>query len=260
MSLQSWLQNSWLVQRTTSPEEIKNLLAISDRDLLACQVKQLPADWRCTIAYNAALQAATAALAAGGYRAARDNITTVLSNRWSSRLHRAENIDTLDGFRKKRNVSSYDLAGAVSDKEADEMLKLATSLRADAEEWIRATRPGATETQAAGINAADEVVGLYLDASSVEHGFILNGGVYTQLDPPQSTSTIAFGVNDAGTISGSYTDASNNNHGFLYSGGIFNRVDVAGAKGTQLTHIPNKGAFAGYFTDQSSEFHGVTGH
>jgi hypothetical protein len=51
-----------------SPEEIKNLLAISDRDLLACQVKQLPADWRCTIAYNAALQAATAALAAAGYR------------------------------------------------------------------------------------------------------------------------------------------------------------------------------------------------
>jgi hypothetical protein len=53
-SLQSWFQNSWLVQHATSPEEIKNLLAISDRDLLACQVKQLPADW-CTIAYNAAL-------------------------------------------------------------------------------------------------------------------------------------------------------------------------------------------------------------
>jgi hypothetical protein len=73
MSLQSWLQNSWLVQHTTSPEEIKNLLAISDRDLLACQMKQLPADWRCTIAYNAALQAATSALAAAGYRASRDN-------------------------------------------------------------------------------------------------------------------------------------------------------------------------------------------
>jgi hypothetical protein len=73
MSLQSCLQNSWLVPHTTSPEEIKNLLAISDRDLLTCQMKQLPADWRCTIAYNAALQAATAALAAAGYRAARDN-------------------------------------------------------------------------------------------------------------------------------------------------------------------------------------------
>ncbi|HXO32444.1 MAG TPA: hypothetical protein VN901_08855 [Candidatus Acidoferrales bacterium] len=38
-------------------------------------------------------------------------------------------FDTLDGIRKKRNVSSYDAAGAVSDKEADE------------EKWIRATHP-----------------------------------------------------------------------------------------------------------------------
>jgi hypothetical protein len=50
-------------------------------------------------------------------------------------------IDTLDGFRKKRNLSSYDVAGSISDKEAEEMLKLATSLRADVEKWIRATRP-----------------------------------------------------------------------------------------------------------------------
>jgi hypothetical protein len=50
-------------------------------------------------------------------------------------------IDTLDGFRKKRNMSSYDVAGAMSDKEADEMFKLATSLRADVEKWIRATHP-----------------------------------------------------------------------------------------------------------------------
>jgi hypothetical protein len=32
------------LQHTTSSEEIKNLLAISDRDLLACQVKQLVHD------------------------------------------------------------------------------------------------------------------------------------------------------------------------------------------------------------------------
>ena len=131
MSLQSWLQNSWLVQHTTSPEEIKNLLAISDRDLLACQVKQLPADWRCTIAYNAA-----------GYRAARDNhhYRVIQSLEFTTAPGR-KFIDTLDGFRKKRNVSSYDLAGAVSDKESDEMLKLATGLRVDVEKWIRATRP-----------------------------------------------------------------------------------------------------------------------
>ena len=142
MSLQSWLQNSWLVQHTSSADEIKNLLAISDRDLTACQVKQLPADWRCAIAYNAALQAATAALAAAGYRATRDNhhYRVIQSLEFTTAPGR-KFIDTLDGFRKKRNVSSYDVAGAVSGKEADEMFGLATSLRADVEKWIRATHP-----------------------------------------------------------------------------------------------------------------------
>jgi hypothetical protein len=52
MSLQNWLQNSWLVQHAPTPEEIINLLAISDRDLAACQVKELPSDWRFAIAYS----------------------------------------------------------------------------------------------------------------------------------------------------------------------------------------------------------------
>lgn len=142
MSLQNWLQNSWLVRHTTSPEEIANLLALSDRDLAACQVKQLPADWRFAIAYNAGLQAATAALAAAGYRAARDNHHyRVIQSLEFTTTPGTKLIATFDGFRKKRNVSSYDVAGSVSDKEADEMLKLATGLRADVERWIRATRP-----------------------------------------------------------------------------------------------------------------------
>jgi hypothetical protein len=142
MSLQSWRQNSWLVEHATSPEEITNLLGLSDRDLAACQVEQLSADWRFAIAYNAGLQAATAALAAAGYRATRDNhhYRVIQSLEFTTAPDRRV-IDTLDGFRKKRNISSYDLAGSVSDKEAGEMLKLAISLRGDVERWIRATRP-----------------------------------------------------------------------------------------------------------------------
>ena len=119
MSLQSWLQNGWLVQHTTSPEEIANLLAISDRDLSACQVKELPTDWRFAIAYNAGLQAATATLAAAGYRATRDNhhYRVIQSLEFTTAPDR-KFIDTFDSFRKKRNISSYDVAGSVSDKEA----------------------------------------------------------------------------------------------------------------------------------------------
>jgi hypothetical protein len=90
MSLQSWLQNSRLVRHTTSAEEIANLLRISDRDLAACKAKDLPVDWKLAIAYNAALQAATAALAAEGYRASRIVTTIVSFNRWSSPLEPTE--------------------------------------------------------------------------------------------------------------------------------------------------------------------------
>lgn len=148
MSLQSWLQNSWLVQHMTTAEEIANLLGLSDRDLAACQVEQLSADWRFAIAYNAALQAATAALAAAGYRAARDNhhYRVIQSLEFTIAPSR-KMIDTFDGFRKKRNISSYDLAGSVSDKEADEVFRLATSLRRDVENWIRTTRPVLLEVE-----------------------------------------------------------------------------------------------------------------
>ncbi len=137
-SLESWLRNRWLVQHTSSSEEIANLFALSDRDLDACQTKNLPADWRFAIAYNAALQAATAALAAAGYRASRESHHhRVIQSLEFTLAPERKLIDTFDRFRKKRNISSYDVAGAVSDKEAHEMYELAATLRAKVEPWIR---------------------------------------------------------------------------------------------------------------------------
>jgi hypothetical protein len=142
VSLQSWLQNSWLVRHATSSQEIADLLRISDRDVTACQVPGLPADWRLAIAYNAGLQAATAALAAAGYRASRDNhhYRVIQSLEFTVATERRV-IDTFDGFRKKRNSSSYDSAGAVSDREATEMLNLAVRLRQDVESYLRRKYP-----------------------------------------------------------------------------------------------------------------------
>jgi hypothetical protein len=142
VSLQNWLQNGWLIRHATSSKEIGNLLAICDRDLAASQVGNLPDDWRFAIAYNAALQAATAALAAAGYRVERDNHHyRVIQSLEFTLSPGARLVGTLDAFRKKRNISSYDLAGSVSDAEAYEMTTLATTLRKDVEEWIRATHP-----------------------------------------------------------------------------------------------------------------------
>jgi len=113
MSLGDWLRNSWLVEHKTSREEIAGLLAIVERDLANAKVAGLSDDWRLSIAYNAALQAATAALAAAGYRAVREQHhyrtiqSLVLTIGWP-----APKVDRFDRFRKKRNIIGYESAPA----------------------------------------------------------------------------------------------------------------------------------------------------
>lgn len=142
MSLQDWARFGWLIEHRTSPQEIAGLLALSDRDLVDCDSPDLSADWRLNIAYNAALQAATAALAASGYRASREmhHYRVVQSLAFTVQSDAAV-IDRLDQFRKKRHLAAYERAGLTSDLEADEMVTLAAELRQSVETWLRANRP-----------------------------------------------------------------------------------------------------------------------
>ena len=142
MSLQDWARLGWLVEHRTSPQEIAGLLALSDRDLADCDSPGLSADWRLNIAYNAALQAAAAALAASGYRASREmhHYRVVQSLAFTVQADTTV-IDQLDRFRKKRHLAAYERAGLTSDLEADEMVTLAAELRQSVQEWLRANRP-----------------------------------------------------------------------------------------------------------------------
>ena len=54
MSLQDWLDNNWLRKHKTSSQEINNLIEIVERDIQDAQRKEVSADWRFGIAYNAA--------------------------------------------------------------------------------------------------------------------------------------------------------------------------------------------------------------
>ena len=62
--------------------------------------------------------------------------------------------------------------------------------------------PGASETQAIGVNDAGQIVGDYFDAASVEHGFVSSGGTFTAIDFPGAIGTSAAGINAAGDIVG----------------------------------------------------------
>jgi hypothetical protein len=142
MSLQDWQRAGWLVEHRTSSREVADLLGVADRDLKDCKISSLSADWRLNIAYNAALQVATIALAAAGFRAARDahhyRVIQSLSYTIGTGTDR---IAQFELFRKKRNIGGYERAGSISEREASEMASLAGELRQRVQEWLEANHP-----------------------------------------------------------------------------------------------------------------------
>lgn len=142
MSLEDWLRNGWLVEHATSTAEIGELLAIADRDLADCRVQGLSPEWRLNIAYNAALQASTAALAACGYRASREaHHYRVIQSLALTIGADAGLVRQFDLFRKKRNIGGYERAGSVSDREANEMIDLAEQIRQEVTDWLVSYHP-----------------------------------------------------------------------------------------------------------------------
>jgi predicted CopG family antitoxin len=143
MSLSDWLRNKWLVAQKGTPEEVNALLGLADRDLKSCRAAGLDTDWQLGIAYNAALQLATAALAAAGYHVAKGVSHHHYAIQSLAHTVGADSdlILRLDQFRKKRNISDYEQAGTVSEQEAAEMIRIAKKLRGEVEAWLKKEHP-----------------------------------------------------------------------------------------------------------------------
>ena len=139
MSLEKWVEYGWLKREPTSPDEIKNLLSIVNRGLTDSKVQAVSTDLRFIAAFGAALTAATTALRASGYRTATQaghHIKTIesleLTIKADPRL-----IQRFKTFSSKRNRSSYDAAGVISDQDLDAMRKLAVDLTDRLYQWLK---------------------------------------------------------------------------------------------------------------------------
>ena len=64
------------------------------------------------------------------------------------------------------------------------------------------------------INNAGQIVGDFVDAAVLGHGFLLSEGNFTTIDVPGSFQSFAGGVNNAGQIVGTFADDTGQ-HGFL---------------------------------------------
>jgi hypothetical protein len=93
-------------------------------------------------------------------------------------------------------------------------------LRLHSGRFVTLAVPGASMTQAFGVNDHDEVVGAYTvgsGSSAVTHGFTWRPGYgFRTVDDPHGKGTTTInGVNNAGDLVGFYTDSAGNTDGML---------------------------------------------
>jgi len=121
---------------------------------------------------------------------------------------------------------------------------------------------------ALGFNQFGAVAGTYIDANSVQHGFVRSrDGGFTKFDAPGAGTGSRQGtgcpndcptsLNDWGAITGTYIDASNVYHGYLRSpAGKVVTVDPRGSVFTLSSGINDFGVITGYYQDANNVYHG----
>jgi probable HAF family extracellular repeat protein len=131
--------------------------------------------------------------------------------------------------------------------------------------------PGAAMTGANGINNHGAVVGTYVDAGGRSHGFLLERGEVTPIDPPKAGDLDLAGaqvqaqdINDRGQIVGFYQDAQGTFHGFLHHAGEFTDLDPPEAAADDRNGfaesaafgVNNRGQVVGQYVDAEGVLHG----
>lgn len=139
MSLANWVKNGWLRPHKTSNHEVTNLLEIVERDLKDASAKGISDDWKFGIAYNAALKLCTILLHCSGYRPEKNlaHYRTLQALPLILGDKHIPNADYLDACRKKRNETEYDIAGNISDNEAQELISFCIELKKEVSAWLK---------------------------------------------------------------------------------------------------------------------------
>lgn len=120
--------------------------------------------------------------------------------------------------------------------------------------------PGASATFAYQLNKGSNVIGCYLDANGVSHGYTRDhrGNLTFPFDVPGATETLLLGNNDSNWGVGRYTDAAGLTHGlFFTTTDNFQTFDFPGSTYTSLNGINKDGYICGYYLDAAGIAHGI---
>jgi len=135
------------------------------------------------------------------------------------------------------------------------LFAMASSSPANASKFTTIDFPGATSTAVYGIDTTGAMVGVYVDAGNVNHGFMLKKGVFTTIDFPGATLSVAAGINDKNKIVGQYNDSAGLGNGFSLSQGKFHKLDFPSYQ-TYPTAIAKTGEVVGFCIDSQLKYHG----
>ena len=143
MTWEKFLATNRIERHTTSKQELDDLRAAVKRNLHDSAIKDLSADNKFGLAYEAALLLAKIVLACSGYRAKGfgGHQTTLTALKLAMGPSMAKTATYLDRCRRKRNDLSYDMAGIITDAEAAEVLRQASKLNKTVEDWIGKNHP-----------------------------------------------------------------------------------------------------------------------
>jgi len=118
--------------------------------------------------------------------------------------------------------------------------------------------PGAVSTHANQVNEFGQIVGYYVDAASVQHGFLLSGGAYKTLDcpAPYTAHNEATGINNLGQVVGNCSSSATvngNTKSYVAGGGTLTFLsDAPGSfngASTFARAINDSGVIVGWFLD-----------
>lgn len=126
------------------------------------------------------------------------------------------------------------------------VLMLPSTLLAQTFTYAAINVPGATQTEARGINNNGEIVGFYKTSTCQDydlkvpscptHGFKFVNGSYIKLMVPNSVSTAIMGVNDLGDLVGFYAKADGSKHGFIwFHQNVVKTIDFPNAPSGEVT-------------------------
>lgn len=91
-----------------------------------------------------------------------------------------------------------------------------------------------------GINDQGDIVGIFADTHSVEHGFLRSHGSFQSVDFPGAASTFAVGINASGKIVGQYDNGDGVTHSFLAEPSSGNTGNSGPPKPAISQHVSGK--------------------